>query len=135
MTTGISLLASWFFRGMGARMPESTFLGLETIVKDPWFIEMGEHVSTGSGVLILGHITYEKGLFLGKVIIGDHVVIGVRSLIFPDVQIGNRAKIGAGSVVLRGTRIPEGETWAGVPAKKVQRKDKATEIAELALRQ
>ena len=121
MTVGISLLASWFFRGMGARMPESTFLGLDTVVKDPWFLEMGKHVSTGSGVLILGHITYDKGLFLGKVVVGDGVVIGVRSTIFPDVRIGNYAKIGAGSVVVRGTRIPDGETWAGVPARKLQR--------------
>ena len=120
MTVGISLFASWFFRGMGARMPEGTFLGLDTVVKDPWFLEMGKHVSTGSGVLILGHITYDKGLFLGKVVVGDGVIIGVRSTIFPDVRIGNNAKIGAGSVVIRGTRIPDGETWAGVPARKLQ---------------
>lgn len=128
MVVGISLFTSWFFRGMGAKMPNATFLGLDTVVKDPWFVEMGQRVSTGSGVLILGHITYEKGLFLGKVIIGDDVVIGVRSTIFPDVQIGKGARIGAGSVVTRGTRIPEGETWVGIPAKKLERsKDRTVE--------
>lgn len=125
MVVGISLFTSWFFRGMGACMPEGTFLGLDTVIKDPWFLEMGKQVSTGSGVLILGHITYDKGLFLGKVVIGDGAVIGVRSTIFPDVQIGRNARVGAGSVVTRGTRIPEGETWAGIPARKLERKQRS----------
>jgi len=123
MTVGISLFAQMFFRGMGARMPDSTFLGQEVLIRDPWFLEMGEHVSTGSGVLFLGHIGHNKELFLGKVVIGDDVVIGIRTIIFPDVHIGNHVRIGAGAVVVRGTRIPDGETWVGVPARKLQHSD------------
>jgi len=120
MTVGISLLATWFFRGMGARMTHATFLGADTLIKDPWFLEMGDHVSTGSNVIILGHIAHNKDMFLGKVVIGDNVVIGIRSIIFPDVTIGSHVRIGAGSVVVRGTIIPDGEIWAGIPAKKLQ---------------
>jgi acetyltransferase-like isoleucine patch superfamily enzyme len=118
-TCGLSIFAPWFYRGMGARMPDSTFLGQETLIRDPWFLELGEHVSTGSSVLILGHIGHNRELFLGKITVGDDVVIGVRSIIFPDVQIGTGARIGAGSIVVRGTRIPPGETWAGIPARKL----------------
>jgi acetyltransferase-like isoleucine patch superfamily enzyme len=120
MCESIAPMASWFFRGMGARMPDSTFLGADTICRDPWFLELGKHVSTGTGVLILGHITHEKGLILERVVIGDHVVIGARSVIFPDVRIGHGARVGTGAVVVRGTRIPDGETWAGIPARKLQ---------------
>ena len=118
---GLSPLGPMFFRGMGARMPDSTFMGQDTKLRDPWFLEMGEHVSTGGEVLILGHVGHNQDLFLGKVIVGDDVVIGSRSIIFPDVHIGSHARVGAGAVVIRGTRIPDGEVWAGVPARKLER--------------
>jgi len=122
-TFGFSWIAPLFFRGMGARMSDSTFLGQETIIRDPWYLEMGEHVATGSRVLFIGHTDHDKKFLLAKIIIGNHVVIGAQSTILPDVHIGNHVTIGAGSVVRRGTRIPDGETWGGVPARKLRSKE------------
>jgi acetyltransferase-like isoleucine patch superfamily enzyme len=52
-------------------------------------------------------------------VIGDGVVVGMRAVIFPDVRIGHYARVAAGAIVVRGTTIPDGETWAGVPARKI----------------
>ena len=49
MTVGASLVALLFFRGLGAKMPD-TFLGAQTFISDPWFVEMGENVNTGLGL-------------------------------------------------------------------------------------
>lgn len=49
--------------------------------------------------------------------IGDDVFIGYNSIILKGVHIGNRAIIGAGSVVTH--NVPEGEIWAGNPARRV----------------
>jgi serine acetyltransferase len=35
------------------------------------------------------------------------------------VEVGEKAKVLAGSFVLPNTRIPAGETWAGIPAQRV----------------
>jgi acetyltransferase-like isoleucine patch superfamily enzyme len=47
-------------------------------------------------------------------------VFGARSFIWPDVKIGHGAKIAAYSVVARGTVIPPGEVWGGIPARKLK---------------
>jgi UDP-3-O-[3-hydroxymyristoyl] glucosamine N-acyltransferase len=49
--------------------------------------------------------------------IGDRVRIGMNASIVPHVTIGNGARVGAGSVVTRD--IPPGETWIGVPARRL----------------
>jgi serine acetyltransferase len=117
MTVGISLFSTWFYRGMGARMPASVLIG-KCLIRDPWFLEMGENVNIGTGSLLLGHLGHGKEIVLGKLVIGDDVIIGVNAVIFPDVRIGNNARVGAGAVVVRGTVIPDNETWVGIPARK-----------------
>lgn len=48
--------------------------------------------------------------------IGDRVTIGINAIVLPGVVVGDDAIIAAGTVVTKGTRIPNGTTWAGVPA-------------------
>jgi len=119
MTNGFSPLAQWYFRGMGAKMPNSVLLGAGSRISDPWFLEVGRNVIIGADAVILGHLGHSDGVILGRVTIGDGAVIGMRAVIFPDVCIGSYARVGAGAIVVRGTVIPNGETWAGVPARKI----------------
>ena len=122
MVNGLSLLAAYYYRGMGAKMPWSVTLGPRARISDPWFVEMGENVLIGTEAVILGHLSYCTEVVLGRVVIGDWSVVGMRAVIFPDVRIGSRARIGAGSIVVRGTVIGDGETWAGAPATKISAK-------------
>ncbi len=63
-------------------------------------------------------IPYARQSYVGAdVFIGKNVWIGCHVTILPGVKIGDHAIIGAGAVVTK--NIPSGETWAGVPAKKV----------------
>lgn len=55
--------------------------------------------------------------------IGDGATIGMRAVIMGGVEVGARAKVLASSFVLPNTRIPEGETWAGIPAQRVELRD------------
>lgn len=45
--------------------------------------------------------------------------IGMGAQIGPGIEIGENAVIGMGAVVL--SNVPPGETWVGVPAKKLER--------------
>lgn len=119
MTMGVAQLASWYYRGMGAKIMGFVFLGVRSRISDPWFVELGENVVIGAEAVILGHLGHGDHLILGRVVIGNGVVIGMRAVIFPDVRIGKHARVGAGAVVVRGTTIADGETWAGVPARKI----------------
>jgi hypothetical protein len=121
MTLGLSLVAPWYYRGMGAIMPDSVLIGARALIFEPWFLEVGENVNIGADAMILGHLGEGKEIVLGRVIIGDGAIVGLRAIIFPEVRIGNNARVAAGALVLRGTVIPDGETWGGVPARKISR--------------
>lgn len=107
---------------MGAKIDGLLVLGTGARSSDPWLIELGANVLVGADAVILGHIGDGERVFLGRVVVGEATVIGMRSVIFPHVRIGPNVRIGAGSVVVRGTTIPDGETWAGVPARKLSRR-------------
>ncbi len=53
------------------------------------------------------------------IVIGNDVFVGANSIILKGVTIGDKAIIGAGSVVTK--NIPNGEIWAGNPAKFIRK--------------
>jgi acetyltransferase-like isoleucine patch superfamily enzyme len=118
----VGVMGPLFYSGMGGRIPVSTAIGMHAILFEPWFVQMGENVGIGAQAIITGHVAVGEEVFLGNVVIGDNVLIGARSLIFPEVRIGNNARVGAGALVTRGTVIPDGETWVGVPARPLKKK-------------
>ncbi len=128
LVSGLSPLTAYYYRGMGARMAPSIFTSPSTRISDPWFVEIEENVTIGGDALILGHAGNGREIILGSVLIGAGAVIGTRSVILPNVRIGKDARVGAGAVVARGTIIPDGETWAGAPARKISPRTNAAGV-------
>lgn len=94
-------------------------------------IWIGEHVKIGGNVRIFDHdyhsLNYQlrriwsediKDCRSAPVRIGNDVFIGAQAIILKGVDIGDRAIIGAGSVVTRS--IPKDEIWAGNPARYIK---------------
>jgi len=85
-------------------------------------IVIGETAVVGDGCTLLHGVTLGGS---GKTDgdrhpkVGRDVLIGAGTSIIGNIKIGNRAKIGAGSIVLR--PIPEGATAVGVPARIIGR--------------
>ena len=67
---------------------------------------VGDSCTFASGATVAGHVK-----------IGNSVYVGTGANILERVEIGTGAIIGAGSLVNR--NVPENETWAGVPARKI----------------
>lgn len=91
---------------------------------EPFLVSIGDKVTITSGVKILTHdgstwlFEDERGQRYQKyapVKIGNHVFIGVNSIIMPGVTIGDRVVIGAGSIVTKD--IPSGSVVVGNPAR------------------
>lgn len=83
-----------------------------------FLVSIGNRV-TLTGVRILTHDGSTQIPFgvsrVGRVIIGDEVFVGHGMIILPNVRIGSRVVVGAGSVVTRD--IPDNSVAAGNPAK------------------
>lgn len=102
---------------------------------EPWLVTIGNNVYITTGCQF---ITHDGGtLILRKEVpdleltaaisIGNDVYIGLNTTILPGVRIGNRAIIGAGSMVTRD--IPDNSVAAGVPARFIETVDEYLESA------
>ena len=89
-------------------------------------LEIGADTIIGaqSYIITVNHRTQRRDVPYGTqgytgadVIIGANVWIGCHVVILPGVTIGDHAIIGAGAVVTK--NVPVGETWVGVPARKM----------------
>jgi acetyltransferase-like isoleucine patch superfamily enzyme len=89
-------------------------------------LEIGEDTMIGGHcyIITVNHVTsrtdipYARQGYTGAdVVIGKNVWLGCHVTVLPGVKIGDNAIIGAGAVVTK--NVPSGETWGGVPAKRL----------------
>jgi sugar O-acyltransferase (sialic acid O-acetyltransferase NeuD family) len=103
--------------------PGSILLAGVTITADA---RLGAHVVAMPGVtvthdcVVADLATLAAGVSLGGgVRVGRAAYLGMNAAVHPAVRIGAGAVVGMGSVVL--CDVPDGETWVGVPARKLVR--------------
>ncbi|EIW6613460.1 serine O-acetyltransferase [Clostridium perfringens] len=104
-----------FFTGIeihpGAKIGKGLFIdhGMGVVIGET--AEIGDNVTIYHGVT-LGGTGKDKGK--RHPTIGNNVIIGCGAKILGPISIGDRAKIGANSVVLKD--VPKGKTAVGIPA-------------------
>lgn len=114
------------FRGLilsafGAQIGErTTCVGY---VHEPHLVTIGHDSILGMDSMILPHNLNVGYLSHQRVIIGNGVTVGARSVIGAGVQIDDGAIVGLNSVVTRNTHIKANEVWAGIPARKLKNRD------------
>lgn len=125
----------FIFAGEGVKIGEHTDVQPHTIFWGGGLTIIGNRVSTGPGTVFLSATySHAKGLKMvdglgegaaktlgGKVIIGDDVYIGARSVIMP-VTVGEGAVIGAGSFVNK--NVDPWGIYVGSPAKKIGERER-----------
>jgi hypothetical protein len=119
-----------FYRWMGMKIGGGTIIN-SSHISDPSLIEMGRKVTIGGSVSIVGHYGQGGFLVLAPVKIGDKATIGLRAIIMGGADIGEEAKILPGSVILPKTKVPAGETWGGVPARRVDPVELKAELKQV----
>ena len=109
----------YFYRMMGMKIGKRSDVNT-TNISDAGLITMEDGVTIGGSATIIAHYAVQGYLIVQPVVIRKNVTIGLRAMILGGVEIGEGAKVLPNSVVLPKTVIPAGETWAGVPARKVE---------------
>jgi serine O-acetyltransferase len=89
------------------------------------FIDHGMGVVIGATAIVGENVTLYQGVTLGATnlvpgekrhpTLADEVTVGVGALVLGDIHIGKRARVGAGSVVVKD--VPDDATAIGVPAR------------------
>jgi serine O-acetyltransferase len=111
-------------------------IGRRVVIDHGMGIVIGETASVGDGCLlykgvVLGGTSLERKVRHPQ--LGQNVVVGSNACILGAIHIGDGARVGSGSVVIK--EIPRGATVVGVPARvivpKKQRFDAALDHANL----
>ena len=111
-----------FLRHQGA----GCFIAKNAGLPDGYLTAIGDNVWITDGCQLLCHdasvimLNIRDASHLDRVApitIGNHVFLGNRTTILPGITVGSHVIVGAGSVVTRD--IPEGEVWAGNPARHI----------------
>lgn len=92
-------------------------IGTFTYINCHYGVEIEDNVKIGSHCSIYSNSTIDSKE--GKVILQKNCKIGTHSTIMPNVTVGENAIVAAYSFVTK--NIPKNETWAGVPAKLMQK--------------
>ena len=125
----------FIFAGEGVKIGEYTDVQPHTIFWGGGLTILGSRVSTGPGTVFLSATySHAKGLKMvdglgegsakaigGKLVVGDDVYIGARSVIMP-ITIGEGAVIGAGSFVNK--NVDPWGIYVGSPAKKIGERER-----------
>lgn len=89
-------------------------IGARTNVQDNATI----HVTNGTGPLLLEEeVTIGHNAVLHACTVRRAALIGMNATVLDDADVGPKALVAAGSVVVPGTKIAGGTLWAGNPAK------------------
>ena len=90
--------------GPGARVEENCIINTGAIVEHDCEVGRGSHIAPGA-------------VLLGGASVGTQVLVGANATILPGIRVGNYSTVGAGAVVDQD--VPNGQTWAGVPARRL----------------
>ncbi len=115
-------LLPWVYRALGARIGPDVHLATHHLAAFD-LIAIGEGSSIDEGASILGSVVEGGALRLGPVRIGRNSFIGTLSVLQPDTGLGDGARLEDLSLLPAGGRVPDGETWAGSPARPAQTPD------------
>ena len=125
-----SPFAELYFRLMGMKIGRNVTIN-STAIADPSLIELADGVTIGGSASILAHYAQGGYLVIAPVKIGAGATIGLRAVVMGGAEIGAKARVLASSFVLPNTIIPAGETWAGIPAQRIELGRGTTESVEV----
>jgi hypothetical protein len=115
------LKPAWY-RLFGAKIARGVNIGGKLLDCSLTVLKSGSGV--GQDALVLGHWVAKNRCRIGRVVVERNAMVGARSLVFPGTTVGEGATIGAMSLLTSNQNVPANEVWVGIPARKVERKNK-----------
>jgi bifunctional UDP-N-acetylglucosamine pyrophosphorylase/glucosamine-1-phosphate N-acetyltransferase len=94
--------------GRGSKAKHLSYLG-DTAV--------GPGANIGAGTIFANY----DGKAKHKTVVGEGAFIGSGTIVVAPNEIGAHSVTGAGAVVTRGAKVGAGETWVGIPARKLEK--------------
>ncbi len=106
-----------FYRLLGVRIGRNVHLETRDLAAFD-LISIGDGTTVDEHASLLGYTVEGSELIIGPIHIGRGCFVGTHAVLREETVMEDGARIEDQSLLLRGTRIPAGETWAGSPARR-----------------
>jgi len=103
-----------YLRIAGAKVGKEVFINTREFY-DPYLLTIGDRVLVGGEAFVNCHLFEGGHLVLGKIVLGDDMVVGAGAYLTPGTNAAKKSRIGMYTYLRRNTAIAEGETHMTPP--------------------
>jgi non-ribosomal peptide synthetase-like protein len=101
-------------RCFGVKIGRGCFLDTTDITEFD-LVHIGDYVALNSAVGLQTHLFEDRVMKVAEVCLEDETTIGCASIMLPNTRLGQGAKLGPLSLVIKGEGIPAKSLWQGIP--------------------
>ena len=109
----------WVLRLFGSKFGKGVYMDM-TDVTEFDCVSVGDFVAINALSALQTHLYEDRVMKVGRVSIGSYVTIGAGSTVLYDTHVGDYARLGPLTLVMKGETIPAGTEWVGAPAEPKQ---------------
>jgi non-ribosomal peptide synthetase-like protein len=105
----------WVLRLFGAKFGKGVYSDMTDITEFDC-VTVGNYCALNTASALQTHLYEDRVMKVGRVHIGDGVTVGTGSTVLYDTNVGDYARLGPLTVVMKGEEIPAHTEWVGAPA-------------------
>ncbi len=110
----------WILRLFGAKIGKGVYMDMTDITEFDC-VTVGDFCALNSGCALQTHLYEDRVMKVGRVKLGRGVTVGSGATVLYDTKVGDFARLGPWTLVMKGEEIPANSEWTGAPAEVKQR--------------
>jgi non-ribosomal peptide synthetase-like protein len=103
------------FNLLGAKIGRGVYMDTTDITEFDC-VHIGEYSELNALACPQTHLFEDRVMKIDHVVIGKRVYLGPRAAVLYSAQVGDNARLGPLTLVMKGEHIPAGTRWEGLPA-------------------
>ncbi|KAF2992480.1 Dimodular nonribosomal peptide synthase [Methylocystis sp. MJC1] len=105
----------WVLRVFGAKFGKGVYMDMTDLTEFDC-VKVGDYCALNMGSALQTHLYEDRLMKIGSIDVGKGVTLGPGSTVLYDTHVGDYARLGPLTVVMKGETIPRASEWVGSPA-------------------